>query len=169
MLNFSLTAVSRGPVRLREQLPVDHPVWDGAGYTLKEPLQIDLEASEVGDGVLVRGRFEAIIAAECRRCLAEVTVELSDDVDLFFEPLPDSDDEDLAGEVYPLPPRGDLLDVSEALREQILIRIPEYVVCSEGCLGLCPQCGTDLNRSKCDCTPATEPSPWDALKRVRFN
>lgn len=148
---------------------MDHPIVGDAGFTLKEPLRIDLEASEVGEGVLVRGEFEATIAAECRRCLEEVPVKLHDTVDMLFEPLSDSEEEDLAGEVYPLPPRGDVLDVSEALREQILLRIPDYVLCSEDCRGLCPQCGVDLNRANCDCAPAAEPSPWEALKKVSFD
>ncbi len=169
MLNFSLTAVARGPVRLRELVPVDHPIWEDAGFSLGEPLRVDLEASEVGEGILVRGEFEGTIAAECRRCLAEVPVKLQDRVDLLFEPLSDSEEEDLAGEVYPLPDRGDVLDVSEALREQILLRVPDYVLCSEDCRGLCPQCGTDLNRANCDCAPPAEPSPWEALKKVRFD
>src|SRR5690606_2234508 len=118
MLNLSLTAVARGPVRLREQVPADHPMWSDAGFELEGPLVVDLEASSVGDGVLVRGRVEGTVAAECRRCLTETPIELSDTVDMLFEPMSDNEEEELSGEVYPLPARGDELNLSEALREQ---------------------------------------------------
>lgn len=169
MLNLSLTAVARGPVRLREQVPADHPIWSDAGFELEGPLQVDLEASSVGEGVLVRGSIEGTLAGECRRCLTETPVRLSDRIDMLFEPLSDSEEEELSGEVYPLPARGDDLDLSEALREQVLLRIPDYVLCSEDCRGLCPQCGTDLNRADCDCAPQAEPTAWDALKKIKFD
>src|SRR5690606_30705891 len=107
MLNLSLTAVARGPVRLREQVPAEHPMWSDAGFELDGPLSVDLEASSVGDGILVRGEIEGTVAAECRRCLTETPVKLRDSVDMLFEPLSDREEEELSGEVYPLPPRGD--------------------------------------------------------------
>lgn len=166
---MSLTAVARGPVRLQEQVPGDDPMWEGTGFSLREPLRVDLEAAEVGEGVLVRGEFEGTVEAECRRCLTQVPVKLRDRVDMLFESLTGSETEELAGEVYPLPARGDVLDVSEAFREQVLLRMPDYVLCSEECRGLCPQCGTDLNRATCDCAPAAEPTAWEALKKIRFD
>jgi uncharacterized protein len=164
-----LTAVARGPVRLREQVPADHPMWNDAGFELEGPLRVDLEASSVGEGILVRGQIEGTVAADCRRCLSEAPVKLQDRVDMLFEPLSDTEEEELAGEVYPLPERGDELNLSEALREQVLLRIPDYVLCSEDCRGLCPQCGTDLNRAECDCAPQAEPTAWDALKKIKFD
>ena len=169
MLKLSLAAIARGPVRLREQIPPDDPLWNKGEIGLNGPLQVDLEARSVGEGVLVRGQIEGDLEATCRRCLTPVSLHVRDTVDMLFEALSPEDGAELNGEVYALPERGDRVDLSEALREQLILRIPDYVVCSESCRGLCPQCGADLNHETCECRPKPSGSPWDALKRVEFD
>jgi uncharacterized protein len=168
MLKVSLAAIDRDEVRLREQVPADDPMWSDAGIRLTRPLEADLTARSVGEGVFVRGRLRTTVQGVCRRCLSPVEREVDETVDLLFEPLEDEDD-DAGGEVYPLPDRGPELDLREAVREQVLLRAPEFVLCREGCQGFCPRCGTDLNASTCDCVPEPAASPWDALKNVKFD
>lgn len=154
---------------MRGEISADDALWEGTGVSLREPLQVDLRAQTVGEGILVRGRIHARLARECRRCLEPVEAVVDDTVDLLYEPLEDEESEELAGEVYPLPSRGDELDLGPALREQLLLRTPEYVVCSESCRGLCPQCGTNLNEATCSCAPEEGSNPWDALKKLKFD
>jgi uncharacterized protein len=168
MLNVSLTALDRGEVVVREQIPTDDPMWEGSGVTLASPLDVDLTARQVGDGVFVRGRLRTMVRQACRRCLSTVEQPVDDVVDMLFDTLGE-DEEEAEGEVYPLPARGDTLDLRDAVREQLLLRAPEFVLCREECRGLCPQCGTDLNQGECDCAPEKAESPWDALKNVKFD
>jgi DUF177 domain-containing protein len=167
MLNVSLAAVDRAEVRVREQVPPDDPMWADVAAPLVEPLDVDLTARSVGEGVFVRGRLRTRVRLACRRCLEPVEEPIDDTVDLLFEPLT-AEDEDAEGEVYPLPPRGDELDLREAIREQVLLRVPHFALCGEACKGLCPTCGADLNAGSCECEPEAEASPWDALKNVSF-
>ena len=169
MLILSLTAVARAPVRLQGQIPVDDSLWTEAGIVLKEPFEFDLEARTVGEGILVRGEIRAELEAGCRRCLVPVAVRIGDRIDLLFEPLTEEEEADLSGEVYPLPSRGDALDLAPAIREQFVLRIPDYVLCSETCRGLCPRCGAELNRIECGCVVEEYGSPWDVLKDIEFD
>lgn len=169
MLNLSLAAVFRGEVRVRGEIAADDPVWGESGPDLQAPLRVDLTAQPVGEGVLVRGRIDTRLGLECRRCLEDVAVTVDGEVDLLYEPLAEEEEDELAGEVYSLPDRGDELDLRPALREQLLLRVPEYVVCREACRGLCPHCGSDLNETTCACEPDTGGSPWEALKKLKFD
>ncbi len=169
MLILSLKAIERGNGRIRGQIAPEDPVWAGTELTLRAPLAADLEGRPVGEGILVRGSIRTTLDRECRRCVEPVRVEVEDEVDLLFEPLEEEELEELSGEVYALPERGDELDLRPALREQLLLRVPEFVVCREDCRGLCPHCGTDLNRSSCACAPEAEPSAWEALKKIKFD
>ncbi len=169
MLNLKLAEVTRGEVRLREEIAPDHPVWNGVEAEILEPLHVDLHARSVGDGVLVSGTLRSRLEIQCRRCLASVVLDLDEAVDLWFEEVTSLEAREWEGEAYPLPPRGGDLDLTEALREQLLLRIPEYVVCREECRGLCPRCGADLNVAECDCTEEPTPGPWDALKNLTFD
>jgi uncharacterized protein len=168
MLKVSLTALDRGDVQVREQVAPDDAMWQDAGLTLAAPLDVDLTARSVGEGVFLRGRLRTTVRLACRRCLTSVEQQIDDTVDLFFEPL-GPEDEDAEGEVYALPERGDELDLREAVREQVLLRAPEFALCGEACRGLCPQCGADLNTDPCDCVPEQAESPWNALKNVKFD
>lgn len=170
MLNLSLTAVARGEVAVAGEVSTDDAMWEGTALALAEPMRVELRAHSVGEGIFVRGRMQTRLELECRRCLTPVEQAVDVDVDLLYEPLADEDEEvALSGEVYPLPPRGDQIDLRPALREQLLLQVPDYVVCEEDCRGLCPKCGTDLNRATCSCVPEAGPSPWDALTKLKFD
>jgi uncharacterized protein len=39
-------------------------------------------------------------------------------------------------------------------------------VCQEGCRGLCPVCGADLNESDCGCTRQQGDDRWAVLKQM---
>jgi uncharacterized metal-binding protein YceD (DUF177 family) len=47
--------------------------------------------------------------------------------------------------------RGPHIDLSAGIREAILLSQPITPVCREACLGLCPECGTNLNLKRCTC------------------
>jgi uncharacterized protein len=169
MLNFSLATISRAGQRARWEVPLDYPLWEGLGIDLIEPVIVEVEAQPMGTGVLVRGRIRSAVRRECRRCVKPVDHPIDEPVDLLFEPLQSEEEEELAGEVYALPARGDQLDLSEPIREQLLLHVPDFVVCDEACRGLCPQCGSDLNETDCNCVPTSVPGPWDALKKIKFD
>lgn len=44
-----------------------------------------------------------------------------------------------------------VLDVTDDIRQEILLSYPIRFLCKEECLGLCPQCGKNLNFSACEC------------------
>lgn len=44
------------------------------------------------------------------------------------------------------------VDLAAVAREQVYLQLPLKPVCREGCRGLCPACGQDLNRGSCLCS-----------------
>jgi uncharacterized protein len=169
MLKLSLAAVERGEVRLQEEIPADAPIWEGFVAPLRGPARVDLVARPVGSGgVLVSGEVEAELEYACRRCLAPVRRSARVAVEMYFRPAEESGDEDDA-ESYLLPPGVAEVSLADAVREQLLLEVPEFVECSETCRGLCPSCGVDLNRGECSCEPERDPGPWDALRKLKFD
>jgi uncharacterized protein len=168
MLKANLAGLDRDEARLVEAVPVDSPFWNGTELHPVGPLDVDLVVRSVGDGVLVRGRLAAEVELECRRCLSPVRHRVDDTVDMYFTEI-GPDEEEIEGEVYPLPVRGAELDLADAVREQLLLRVPDFALCREECRGFCPQCGTNLNEAECGCVPEAPPSPWDALKQAKFD
>jgi uncharacterized protein len=46
------------------------------------------------------------------------------------------------------------------------LAVPEYSLCNEGCRGICPRCGTDLNTGSCSCEPESDPR-WAGLDKLK--
>jgi uncharacterized protein len=67
---------------------------------------------------------------------------------------------------YPVPPEATEIDVTPAVREELMLAAPRYVLCRDDCKGFCPQCGKDLNAGPCECAPATE-ARWQPLKALK--
>ena len=58
-----------------------------------------------------------------------------------------SQDEDLQFGYYD----GGEVDCGAIVEECIILALPQTVVCSEQCKGLCTCCGGNLNQRQCDC------------------
>ncbi|HLD40656.1 MAG TPA: DUF177 domain-containing protein, partial [Candidatus Omnitrophota bacterium] len=50
------------------------------------------------------------------------------------------------------------IDISEDIRQEIILEYPDKPLCEETCLGLCVNCGRNLNEGNCNCAPPRNPS-----------
>lgn len=128
-----------------ELLELEHdPVARAAG-----PIQYELTVERAGGELVVRGQVEAPLTLRCSRCahFFSTTVRVSS----FLH-------------AYEWAENPESLDVSADVREDLLLEIPGFPLCHDGCKGLCAQCGQDLNEGPCACVPPEGgPSPWSAL------
>ena len=121
----------------------------------------DVELTSYPGGITVTGTVTAPWQGECRRCGGPVVGEVAARVGERYAPAGGTDaDED----AYSL--AGDELDLEPLARDAVLLDLPLAPLCSEGCLGLCPQCGANWNDRPCACPPATDPR-WSALDSLR--
>ena len=112
-----------------------------------------LHLSQVGEDLLVSGRLSASVELMCDRCAEFSRHELStEDVCHRYE--------NVAGEV---------VDLTEGLREDILVAFPQTHLCSEDCAGLCPRCGANLNEGPCGCPEEPESSESGEREEGREN
>lgn len=128
--------------------------------------------TNTGTVIVVRGRFQTAIEIECTRCLSAFRM----DIDLPIEeglPLashlapPDEGSEDeLPEEEKEVLFMDNIFNLSEYLRQAIVVSIPIRTLCSEQCPGLCPRCGKNLNEGPCQCEPEETNSPFAALKSL---
>jgi uncharacterized protein len=131
-------------------LPV--PIHDHARPDIAHVL---IKLFRFGKRVLVEGSARIAVTINCSRCLKDASLPL----DLTFreEYLPAEEsgkgneqelsNKDLDISYY----ANDELDITELVKEQILLAVPMKPLCREDCRGLCPHCGKDLNRGSCGC------------------
>jgi uncharacterized protein len=136
-------------------------------------------ATKMGRKVLVRAKFRIPLSGQCRRCLKPVRLDETVDLVRTYVPKDQSHhpgehrtgkvegsfDPDLVDEeTY----SGKEIDLNPAVREQILLQIPNPPVCREDCRGLCVRCGKDLNEGECGCDRAVVDPRWAALKGIQL-
>ena len=134
--------------------------------TLDEDLKVigpivgKVRMRRVNQGLLVDGAVDVPLELTCTRCLKQFAQTLH----LPFEerfyptidivtgmPLPPTEEED----VFPIDDHH-LINLTEAIRQSVLLDLPMVTLCQEDCAGLCSQCGHDLNLGPCDCKPEVD-------------
>jgi uncharacterized protein len=55
------------------------------------------------------------------------------------------------------------------VRQFTILALPQKMLCREECAGLCPSCGTNLNRARCVCTGDQLDSRWASLQKIIKN
>ena len=119
------------------------------------PAHFRLHVSQLGEDLLVSGEVWASVRLMCDRCAEFSRHDLA----------PSSVCHRYENVV------GQVVDLTDDLREDILMSFPQVHLCSEECKGLCPHCGKNLNEGPCDCSDEDleldpdekEANPWSAL------
>ena len=168
MLRIDLGRLDReGTVALDVSVPPDDPMFSGLDLGFAGPVRMELRASPAGSGeIVVQGRVHALLERECRRCLEPVSGELDEEVTLVFADADDLDPEG-SGDMYAFDADAAELDVTEAMREELILSIDPFIVCEPECKGLCPMCGTNLNESSCTCVREESDPRWGALRALK--
>ncbi|NCW44025.1 MAG: DUF177 domain-containing protein [Gemmatimonadaceae bacterium] len=166
MLCFDIRTLEARAESVDGTLDARDSVWEvGDSRPVDPGVHVSGRLSSAGQGrFYFSGRFEGSAVAECRRCLAETTVSVSDDVQLIF--AQSGEDEAEEDDVVVIPAGERELDLRPAMREEWLLAVPSFALCRQDCLGLCPNCGADRNTGDCTCLPTTDPR-WDALRNLR--
>src|SRR5213592_3248290 len=162
MLRVDLRELTRaGAVGTRGELQQGDPALEGTDITLREPVAVDGRLQSIGEGRFYwQGRLRTVVQGECRRCLTPVATPLQLEIGALFTQDPDAlDDPDS----YPVAPDATEIDVTPAVREELVLAAPRFMACRDDCKGLCPQCGQDLNSGACECVPALDPR-WQRLR-----
>ena len=146
----------------------DEVATEGDAYRIVAPVVLAFEIHKDKDKFRLVGRVTTELELPCSRCLEPYRLPIDAPFDLRYLPATESspeeeqeiEEDDLETTYY----RDDVIDLNELLREQFYLALPMKPLCTEGCRGLCPQCGTNLNTGTCDCAPAWEDPRLAPLK-----
>lgn len=109
----------------------------------------------------VSGKFQ------CDRCLEKFTKEIIAKSQIIYTEdygLIDGEDK---SEILYLNPGKEEICISEDIRQFVILNIPAKLLCNENCKGLCPNCGENLNISKCSCKEELIDPRWEKLKKLK--
>ena len=145
---------------------IDNPVLDD--YELILPIKVSGEIYKV-DGELqlyINGDFTYV--SQCDRCLIETKKDMSfKSTAKLIKDSGNANDSEESDEVIYY--NDDELDLKEYIWNQIVSSLPMKNLCSENCKGLCPRCGADLNKEKCQCDTSNVDLRFEKLRELSLN
>ncbi len=119
---------------------------------IKSDLKGKVSIMRLDDGFnVVAKNFDVKISVPCEKCLKKYSqnVEIPF-AERFFHLDPPKKIED-PNDTFIIDKKNRTLDALEMLRQEIILHFPVNLVCSYHCKGICPVCGKDLNKGKCEC------------------
>ncbi len=134
---------------------VDDAVLEMDGELLRPfaGIRYELSAQLFGTELLVRGTLAQDFDAVCSRCGCDFdfTVKVDD-----FATSIEIDE------------KTDFVDLTDELRESIILALPSYPICRQDCRGVCPMCRKNLNEGSCTCEHTERDGRWGALDALEL-
>lgn len=117
----------------------------------RKPVKITGNAENRAGIVRLNYAADFILDAVCDRCLTSLTRPWNMKFSHIMVLSLNREDND---ELIVIP--DGRLDLAELATSDILLELPTSIVCDEGCKGLCPICGKNLNTGDCGCEVKVE-------------
>jgi uncharacterized protein len=147
------------------------------GYRVVSPVSLAFDIHKDKEHFQLAGRVQTTLELPCSRCVESFTWPVDAPFDLRYQPQPAADlaagagkadereiaEDDLSTAFYV----NDQIDLGQMMREQFLLSLPMKPLCTEDCNGLCPMCGTNLNRGACDCKRDWDDPRLAALRALK--
>jgi uncharacterized protein len=170
-LQINVAQLLKQPRGASRSYEVTTDIWglDAENIAPRSPLQGTVQLLRTGQGVLVLAQFHVELALVCTRCLEPFRLPVSFEFQEDFRPLVDI----FTGAQLPAVPGEDeatlidehhILDLSEVVRQEVILAQPLYPVCRADCAGICPYCGQNLNEYTCYCRESYIDPRWEALR-----
>ena len=110
-------------------LDVDRP-----DIRASQPVTVSSFIMKADDALVVEADIRGQLELACGRCLATFALPIHTTPTLTYQVEP-----------------ADVVDITDDVRQEILLTYPMIPLCSPGCKGLCRRCGQNLNEQRCVC------------------
>jgi uncharacterized protein len=142
-------------------------------YRVVAPVSVSFDIRKDKQQFRLVGRVQTTLELSCSRCLEPFLSPVDAQFDLRYQPHTENagegeraiEEDDLTTAFY----EHDRIDLGLLMQEQFYLSLPMKPLCGADCKGLCPVCGTNLNRDTCDCQRAWEDPRLAALKNLGTN
>jgi DUF177 domain-containing protein len=140
-------------------------------FRVVEPISLAFDISKDNQQFRLVGTVRTTLEMPCSRCLEPFIMAIDQAFDLRYQPHAQNsgegereiEEDDLTTAFY----ENDEIDLGHLMREQFYLALPMKPLCRADCQGLCPVCGTNLNKGACSCKREWEDPRFAALKKLK--
>jgi len=171
MIGVNVAQLLHAPVGTTRSYPLDEHEPDLAEELgLQTPIVGTLKLTRTSHGILAGVSYTVDVEQECGRCLDPARSSIKSEVSEEFLPsvniatgMPENVETDLEA---PRVNANHELDVTDIIRQDIVVQQPLQPLCRPDCPGLCPNCGIELQAGACSCASDAEPADDNQLGRL---
>ncbi len=103
----------------------------------------------------------------CDRCLSQFLSSITSSYRMCYVTEGGGDSNIDPAELQEVPPGFSVIDMSDDVRQTVLLAVPLKLLCSDHCKGLCPHCGMNFNLGTCTCTESVVDPRWEQLIKLK--
>ena len=150
----------------------------GDDYVFEGPVLIELHLNRNVDIVYAALTARATLVLECARCLRSFRHDIEGSVSFVVQrlkmgetapqKLEEGEEEDEDNLIY-MQYNERSIDITNFVRDAVILSIPLKPVCDEQCKGLCPVCGENKNERDCGCVEKQTDPRWQSLSKLKKN
>jgi uncharacterized protein len=163
-MKIKLRGLKAGEHHLEATEPVDLFELDPTIFI--QPLHSDVSIDVQGKNYYIDIVTRTVTRLECDRCLVLFERAYEVKTMLIYTEDPTLDPYYTQEDVYFLPASQDAADVTDDVRQNVLLNLPMKRLCSELCKGLCSECGVNLNYEQCACIHEVIDPRWEELSKL---
>ncbi|MBL8013958.1 MAG: DUF177 domain-containing protein [Candidatus Omnitrophica bacterium] len=135
MLKFPIKDITSAGLNVSQDVELSEIGLSQQEVDVRSPLSVNAVLTRVDNTVIADVTVNAEYGYQCARCLEDFARQKSRELHFDFEVA------------SPM----DVIDVGEEIRQEMILNIPQRVLCSKDCKGICAGCGANLNIEKCKC------------------
>src|SRR5260370_5187440 len=170
MLSLNLNTIRTAQERF-EQVYAPEQFGQEQDLTVVERISLAFDICKDKQQFRLVGHVKTTLGLGCSRCLDPFTLPVDQTFDLRYQPHAlntgegerEIEEDDLTTAFY----ENDEIDLGQLMHEQFVLSLPMKPLCGDACKGLCPVCGTNLNKGTCDCKPVWEDPRLAVLKKLK--
>jgi len=135
-------------------------VFNNQTFKTLPPLSVRGYAVNYEGRIEVEFEVSVKVSLQCSRCIEDYVADIEgSSMHTFVKEGFQTDEEQL---LY----KGDEIDLTELVLNEITAELPMKPLCTTSCKGLCPVCGTNNNQKKCGCKAEEIDSRLQVLQKL---
>ncbi|MDD5120810.1 MAG: DUF177 domain-containing protein [Candidatus Omnitrophica bacterium] len=134
-MKIIINQVPQGGLYLEEEASAKELDLETDLIRFRTPLKLNAHVFLITNALTVELNIRAVLFSNCSRCLEEFEWKINKDTQLN----------------YSLGSRDVFIDLSDDIREEVILDYPIKPLCRSNCKGLCVQCGKNKNQGGCNC------------------
>jgi uncharacterized protein len=138
----------------------------GLDKNFSENAEINARVGKTNRQIYINADVQAQGVFQCDRCLDDFEQKISSTYNMLYSYNEVESNRYPAEEVQCISPDTVYIDLTEDVRQTILLAVPLKLLCKDNCLGLCAHCGVNLNSNKCNCKEEEINSPLGNLTKI---